>query len=59
MQAPHEIIAVATKKISCLGDKASAHPRVYLTMGPQGFVDCPYCGKRYMLEKGAGFADAH
>ena len=59
MQKPSDIISVTTRKISCLGDVESAHPRVYLTMGSEGFVDCPYCGKHYVLASGAHLDEAH
>lgn len=28
------------------------HPRVFLTIGAEGFVDCPYCDRRYVLKAG-------
>jgi uncharacterized Zn-finger protein len=34
------------------------HPRVYLTM-KDGAVDCPYCGRHFILAKGAKKAAAH
>ncbi|MEM1419853.1 MAG: zinc-finger domain-containing protein, partial [Pseudomonadota bacterium] len=30
------------------GGGALGHPRVYLTIGEQGFVECPYCDRRYV-----------
>jgi uncharacterized Zn-finger protein len=51
MTAPIETLSVETTKISCAGDKDSPHPKVYLTMGDQSSVDCPYCGKRYVLKR--------
>jgi uncharacterized Zn-finger protein len=59
MTLPVEIIPTDTAKISCNGDKVSPHPRVFLTVGAKGFVDCGYCGKRYVLNKEAHAADAH
>jgi uncharacterized Zn-finger protein len=59
MTFPVETITVETSKIACDGDKESAHPRVFLTTGKQGFVDCPYCGKRYILKQGAPDMAAH
>jgi uncharacterized Zn-finger protein len=56
---PIETVTVDTAKIACDGDKASPHPRVFLNLGTQGFVDCPYCGKHYVLKEGAHAADAH
>ena len=44
-----KIIAVTTKSVSCDGgvDKLG-HPRVYLAI-KDGKVDCPYCGRRFVL----------
>jgi uncharacterized Zn-finger protein len=58
MTHPVEIIPTDTAKVSCDGDKNSPHPRVFLTVGAKGFVDCGYCGKRYALKAGE-HADAH
>ena len=29
---------------------ALGHPRVWLEIDERGFVDCPYCDKRFVLE---------
>ncbi len=29
------------------------HPRVYLEMGEEDFVECPYCDRRFVLATGA------
>ena len=31
------------------GAGALGHPRVFLNMEGKGFVDCPYCDKRFIL----------
>ncbi|MDD3029951.1 MAG: zinc-finger domain-containing protein [Alphaproteobacteria bacterium] len=51
-------IFVDQTKIACVGDKKGPHPKVYLKVGPRGFVSCPYCGKLYILaeKKAAGIA---
>ena len=48
---PAETVAVAEKKIGCDGGGgALGHPMVYLTIEAEsGAVDCPYCGKRFVL----------
>ena len=46
-----EKIFVDRTKIECVGDVNGPHPRVYVTMGKQDFVSCPYCGKLYILDK--------
>lgn len=46
---------VTTTRVTCDGGGgALGHPRVFLTMGSEGWVECPYCDKRYILKAGAG-----
>jgi len=46
-----EILHVNSKKLSCNGDKGgSGHPLIYLEMGKNDFVICPYCS-RYFTTK--------
>lgn len=48
---PFETVTVSTKKVACDGiNKDSGHPRVYLNMGADDFVDCPYCSCRYVYQ---------
>ena len=54
-----EIIEVDTTKVACDGatrtlGAALGHPKVYLEMGDEGFVECPYCDRRFVLRPGAG-----
>ena len=50
-----EIVEVETTKVSCDGDGGVlGHPKVYLEMGNEGFVECPYCDRRFVLKAGAG-----
>ncbi len=54
MPRPPETITVDTKTLYCDGgNEPLGHPRVYLTMTKNETVDCPYCGRHYVL------ADAH
>ena len=49
-----EVIAVRSRRIACDGvGGALGHPRVYLEMGEEPFVECPYCDRRYVLTAGA------
>lgn len=49
-----ETVSVTTDKIVCDGNGgALGHPRIYMTMGRAGRIDCPYCGKRYVKSKAA------
>jgi uncharacterized Zn-finger protein len=45
------IIQVNSKKVSCDGgDNKSKHPLVYLNMGENDSVICPYCGKHFTIK---------
>jgi hypothetical protein len=35
------------------GGAALGHPRVYLEMGDEPFVECPYCDRRFVLAHGS------
>ena len=51
---PHEIIEVETLVVGCDGGGgALGHPLVYLNMEKRGAVDCPYCGRKFVLKAGA------
>jgi uncharacterized Zn-finger protein len=46
---------VTTSRVSCDGGGAAlGHPKVFLEMGDENFVECPYCDKRFVLKDGAG-----
>ena len=50
-----EIFEIDTPDIGCDGGGALGHPMVYLTVAAaSGTVDCPYCGRHYVLKAGAG-----
>ncbi|HVZ68998.1 MAG TPA: zinc-finger domain-containing protein [Rhizomicrobium sp.] len=52
--APPEIIEVDDTRVACDGGGgALGHPRVYLQIGEEGFVDCGYCDRRFVLREGA------
>jgi len=49
-----EIVEVETRRVSCDGIGGTlGHPRVWLEMGDEGFVECPYCDRRFVLKAGA------
>ncbi len=55
-----EEIEVTDRVVACDGGNlALGHPRVYLNMGDQTKIDCPYCGRRYRLKDGAGHGHGH
>ena len=51
---PPEILTVDSPKVACDGGKgALGHPRVFLNMQGKGQIDCPYCGRRFVLQQEA------
>ena len=57
---PPEILEVDTTVIHCDGGGgAVGHPTVYLNMGDAREIDCPYCGRRFVLQEGATAPSAH
>jgi uncharacterized Zn-finger protein len=49
---PHvEVLHVDSKKVSCDGGKGVlGHPLVYLNMGNNDSITCPYCSKFFTIE---------
>jgi len=48
-----EIAETDQHRVSCDGGGgALGHPRVWLEMGDEHFVECPYCDKRFVLKDG-------
>ena len=44
-----EIVPVHGHRIACDGvGGALGHPRVFLEMGDEDFVECPYCDRRFV-----------
>jgi uncharacterized Zn-finger protein len=57
---PLETIAVEQQRIACDGGGGPlGHPKVYLNLGPKGAVDCPYCGRHFVLKSGAKIGHGH
>lgn len=57
---PTEIIDVDSETVACDGGKEPlGHPRVFLNMKGQGQIDCPYCGRRFVLKAGAEASAGH
>lgn len=47
---PPEVIAVRSRRVACEGvGGALGHPRVWLEMGDEAFVECGYCDRRFVL----------
>ena len=48
---PPETLYVDNEVIACDGGGgALGHPRVWLNMEGKGEIDCPYCGRRFILK---------
>jgi len=49
-----EIVRVHAHRVACDGvGGALGHPRVFLDLGVDGTVDCPYCDRRFVLPSGS------
>lgn len=57
MADPTEVIATEDPVVACDGGPMG-HPRVYLAFGDKDEIDCPYCGRRYVLKPGVSEAAA-
>lgn len=51
---PPETVMTDQTVVACDGgpNPALGHPRVFLNMGADGWVDCPYCDRRFILRGG-------
>jgi uncharacterized Zn-finger protein len=57
-KAPETII-VNTARVACDGGGGVlGHPKVYLQIGKEGYVECGYCDRRFELAKDADKAHA-
>jgi len=49
-----ETITVDTDRVACDGGGgALGHPKVYLNLGKDKRIECPYCSRLYVLRAGA------
>jgi uncharacterized Zn-finger protein len=47
---PPEIIEIdQTNPVCDGGGGALGHPKIYLEMGSKSEIDCPYCGRHFVL----------
>ena len=57
---PEATIVVDTPTVSCDGGGGPlGHPRVFLKIGDEREIVCPYCSRRYVLAEGASAAAGH
>ena len=58
--APPETVFVDKKRVSCDGGGgALGHPRVWLEMGEETQVECPYCDCLFVLDPEKAKAQTH
>ena len=51
---PRETVRVATKRVACNGGGgALGHPQVWLNLGEDGAIMCPYCSVEFVHEGSA------
>ena len=48
-----ETVETDQTRVACNGGGAQGHPKVFLEMGDERFIECPYCDKRFVLKDGA------
>jgi len=55
-----EPITVNDPTVACDGGGgALGHPTVYLRIGPERQIVCPYCSRQFVLAEGAPAASGH
>jgi len=53
-----ETIRVAGQRVACNGGGgALGHPQVWLNLGEEGAIMCPYCSRRFLREGSSGDED--
>jgi uncharacterized Zn-finger protein len=59
IEAP-EVIKVDTRRVSCDGGGgALGHPKVWYTIGEDGYVECGYCDRKFVLRGGPADTGGH
>lgn len=55
-----EVIEVTSNRVACDGGGgALGHPKVWLNLGGDGWVECGYCDRRFVLKPGVEPERAH
>lgn len=53
-----EEVLVRSRRVACGGAGGPlGHPQVWLELGGDGVVECPYCDRRFVLAGGEGHED--
>jgi len=56
MEQPEIINVDKTSAVCDGGGGALGHPKIYLEMGSKTEIDCPYCGRQFVLSGEGGHA---
>ena len=57
---PQETIFVEMETVACDGGAGPlGHPKVFLNMEGKGEIDCPYCGRNFVLRENAEAPTGH
>ena len=48
---PPETIEVEETVVACDGGGPLGHPKVYLNLGADNAVECPYCDRRFVIRE--------
>ncbi len=57
---PHEPVTVASATVACDGGRGLlGHPRIFLHIGADRRVVCPYCSRVFVLEDDAPSPEGH
>jgi uncharacterized Zn-finger protein len=57
---PPEVVVVNDTHVACDGVGGGlGHPKVYMQIGEEDFVDCGYCDRRFVLSEKARLARAN
>ena len=52
---PFEIIETDDSTVACNGGGGPlGHPLVYLNLGPENKIECPYCSRLFLMRSAAG-----
>lgn len=47
-----ESLLVNTRQVDCDGGGGGiGHPKIYLSIGDNNIVECPYCGKTFIFKE--------
>jgi len=53
-QSDGQIVITSQKRVACAGSgDALGHPKIWLNIGPDGRVVCPYCSRQFVHDSQA------